>query len=116
MPSRSRKRSRPKAGIEPIHVGELLDGAGMRGFLSVLEAPRHSAPVRRFSGDLADGGLLNRFSARVAKMLVRFDQQDEALRAVTEIARRIKRGVITLQGQSEAIWVGRRLKQRGARR
>ena len=29
---------RPKAAIEPIHLEELLAGAGMSGFLGVLEA------------------------------------------------------------------------------
>ncbi len=118
MPNRSRKRSRPRPEIEPIHLGELLGGAGMRGFLSILEAPFPGSPAKQSAGPLLDGGLSRRFSARAEKTVVRFKQQEEALRAVTEIVRRIKRGVITLQAQSEAIWRRRSrrptLEQRGA--
>jgi len=40
--SEAPKPRRRKTPIEPIHVEELLAGAGMSGFLGVLDTPAHS--------------------------------------------------------------------------
>lgn len=46
----SPKRRRPKTPIEPIHVEELVGGAGMSGFLGVLGPPVRAAHLQQLAG------------------------------------------------------------------
>jgi len=98
----SRRRSRPKANIEPIHVHELLNGAGMTGFLSVLAPPVH-APHLRQLGVASDGEPFAWAYSRLDAILAQARRQDEVLSAITEIARRIHRGAARLRGRAEAV-------------
>ena len=73
---------RPKAAIEPIHLEELLAGAGMSGFLGVLDAPDPSpqlsekalarrgagAPALPVSADDAGSELASRVDSVVLKL------------------------------------------------
>lgn len=43
-PPNPKRRHKPKFKLESIHVDELLNAAGMSGFLGVLEPPKASAP------------------------------------------------------------------------
>ena len=110
MPNDSRKRSRPKAGIQPIHVHELLSGAGMTGFLSVLQ-PRVAAPHLRQLTESAESGseeppaadagaeagaapefdLPDWISARAAHWSGLMSRQENALAETVELADRIQR-------------------------
>ncbi|HUI76416.1 MAG TPA: DUF2934 domain-containing protein [Bryobacteraceae bacterium] len=110
MRSHTGKRSRPKAEIEPIRVSELLTGAGMRGFLSVLEPPvavphlRQLAvrtPVFASPEELAEW-----LSARAEALLRRMGGQQEDLAAIAEIARRTNDGAERLQRVTERIRLG----------
>ena len=47
----SRRPRRPKIPIEPIHLEELLAGAGMSGFLGVLDPPS-TTHLERFAGEV----------------------------------------------------------------
>jgi len=73
----------------------------MRGYLSVLEAPA------RVTADWTDGDPMSRWSARIDKVMDRFEQQEDVLRTVTQIIRRIQRGAVVLQNQSEAFGLSR---------
>jgi len=53
----TRRRSQPRPGLEPIHLDELLGGAGMSGFLAVLEPPPVAPHLSDACADLALAGL-----------------------------------------------------------
>jgi len=108
MPNRTRKRSRPE--IAPIHVGELLAGPGMRGFLSVLDPPPAVPHLQKPAAEpslpgLADPG--ERFSlwlSAQAELLVRqLTRQQEGLLAITEVASRLSGGAQKLHRQTAAV-------------
>ena len=89
------KRSRPKADIEPIRVSELLNGAGMRGFLSVLEPPVAVPHLREFAVPVSayhSPELVEWLSARSEALLRQLGGQQEALAAIAEVARRTNGG------------------------
>jgi hypothetical protein len=107
-----RKRSRPNADLTPIHVSELLNGAGMTGFLSVLRIPgltsHASAAQRRVEGAPAlrhaNGRaqeLLAWLSARTATLLEQADCQQDALLALEAAAGRMNRAVQRLHCETE---------------
>ncbi len=113
MRSNSRRRSRPKSEIEPIHLPELLDGAGMKGFLSVLNAPLHGIGRVPLAGNSRgpippewDGGLTALLSGRTERMFRYLRQQDLVLHAITEIVTRIAAGAARLELQAEAMRLG----------
>ena len=102
-------RSRPKGKIEPIHIQELLQGAGMRGFLSVLDPPVPAPHLRELGrgGDAAPAGMhgaepLSRLSALAEALLGKLGRQDHALRTISEMAYRINGGALALQRRAEA--------------
>ena len=128
----TRKRFRPKAGIDPIHVHELLAAAGMSGFLGVLEPPvplphlqklargvsgvppGREAIDHRASGTVAGAaaapeespaaGLLPEGQKLVEAFLKRLGSQDEALRGVSEVVRRMNGSAERLRSQAERIF------------
>src|SRR5579864_4812067 len=100
MRKSSRTPSRPKADIEPIHVHELLNGAGMTGFLSVLDPPLH-APHLRPAGMDSEPFVWAR--ARANALLAQVRRQDEVLNTITELARRINRGADKLRRRAELV-------------
>ena len=110
MPNSSHMRSRPRAGIEPIHIRELLSAAGMTGFLSVLNPPVPAPHLRELGRApiLAEppggcGELWYALSSRADALLVWVGRQDELLRAITEVACRINSGAVRLQRKAEAL-------------
>jgi hypothetical protein len=56
------KRPRRRKAIEPIHVEELLAGAGMSGFLGVLDRP---APATHLEKLANEGGISPSNSRRI---------------------------------------------------
>ena len=101
MRNRSRRPLRLKAGIAPIHVRELLNGAGMTGFLSVLDPPVFAPHLQE--PERAESDSLLRVSARANTLLVQLRRQDEVLSAIIKIARRINNGAAKLQRQAETV-------------
>jgi hypothetical protein len=100
------KRSRPKADIEPIRVSELLNGAGMRGFLSVLEPPVAVPHLREFAIDVpafASPQLVQWLSTRSEALLRQLGGQQEALTAIAEVARRTNGGAERLSRLAQVI-------------
>ena len=100
--------SRPKASIEPIHIDELLKGAGMRGFLSVLDPPVAAPHLQELGrgGEVAGtapSGIepLNRLSDRTEAWLHQLARQEQALRMITEAAFRINSGAAALQRHAD---------------
>ena len=89
-----RKRSPPRAEIEPIHIGELLAGAGMTGFLSVLDPPVRALHLQKIAQasktPAAQSGpeLLHWFSQQAGALFVQLRRQQEALGTIAEVARR----------------------------
>jgi len=90
------KRSRPKPGLEPIHVDELMGAAGMSGFLGVLEPPPLAPHLAVAGTDLAVAGLSEQgrqlavwFSNRLESLVGGLRRQQELLHGVTEVARRM---------------------------
>jgi len=106
MPRHTGKRSRPKAEIEPIRVSELLTGAGMRGFLRVLEPPVAVPHLRQLavrapvssSQELAEWLL-----ARTEALLRQLGGQQESLAAIAEVARRTQGSAERLGRLAEGI-------------
>ena len=103
-------RSRPRAGIEPIHIRELLNGAGMTGFLSVLNPPVPAPHLRELGRaphpaepPSASSEPWFALSTRADALLVRVGRQDELLSAITEVASRINCGAVRLQSRAEAL-------------
>lgn len=82
----------------------------MRGFLSVLNPPK-TAPhlsIARRDRDRAEiaaqaNDPLAWLSARAEMMFSRMGRQDELLKSVAEIVRRINGGAVRLQIRSEAV-------------
>jgi DUF2934 family protein len=106
MRSHTGKRSRPKAGIEPIRVSELLTGAGMTGFLSVLDPPAAVPHLREFAlpaPAFSSPELAQWFSARAEALLRQLGGQQEALAAIAEVARRTNGGAEKLSRLAE-VW------------
>jgi hypothetical protein len=106
MRSYTGKRSRPRADIEPIRVSELLTGAGMTGFLSVLDPPAAvphlkelALPVRAYSSP----ELAQWFSARSEALLRQLGGQQETLAAIAKVARRTNGGAERLSRLAEVI-------------
>ena len=108
MPNRTRKRSRPD--IAPIHIGELLAGPGMRGFLRVLEPPPavphlETAGAEPSPENPTDPG--ERFSfwlTAQAELLTRqLTRQQEGLLAIAEVAGRLSGGAQKLHRQTVAV-------------
>ncbi len=101
MRNSTRKRSPPKPGIAPIHVAELLNGAGMTGFLSVLDPPVRAPHLREYgSGSRVaepGQGLLDWFSEQAGSLFGQLRRQQEALGGIVEMARR-------WQGGAERLW------------
>ena len=112
MRNRTRKRSRLKADIAPIHVHELLSGAGMRGFLSVLGAPAPVPHLRQLGEDgggalpepssAPDARLMRWFTAQAELLHSHLGYQQAALTAIAEVARRVNRGAALLHRKAEA--------------
>ena len=103
-------RSRRRTSLEPIHIRELLSGAGRRGFLSVLDPPVPAPHLRELGrdGDSYDPGAaraepLTRLSALAEALLGRLARQEQALRTISEVAYRINGGAVTLQRQTDAV-------------
>jgi len=102
------KRSRPKPDIQPIHVSELLGGAGMTGFLSVLRPPV-SAPHLRDPADEAaqtcEAGveLFAWFSRRTNQLFAQLRSQQDALAAIGVAARHVNGGAQRLCRQTESV-------------
>lgn len=106
MRSHTAKRSRPKADIEPIRVSELLKGAGMTGFLAVLEPPVAVPHLREFALELpafSSPQLVQWLSARSEALLQQLGGQQEALAAITEVARRTNGGAERLSRLTEVM-------------
>jgi len=108
MRSHTGKRSRPKpkADIEPIRVSELLTGAGMRGFLSVLEAPVAVPHLRELAVEArarSNPELSQWFLARSEALLRQLGGQQESLAAIAEIARRTNGSAARLNRLAEVI-------------
>ena len=106
MRSHTGKRSRPKAEIEPIRVGELLKGAGMRGFLSVLEPPVAVPHLRQLGARppmFASPELVEWVSARAQALLERLGGQADSLAAIAEMARRTNGSAERLTRAAERI-------------
>ena len=104
MRSRTGKRSRPKADIEPIRVSELLTGAGMTGFLSVLEPPAAVPHLRELALEtpaFTSTELVQWLSARSEALLRQLGGQQEALTAIAEVARRTNGGAEKLSRLTE---------------
>jgi hypothetical protein len=100
------KRSRPRAEIEPIRVSELLTGAGMRGFLSVLEPPAAVPHLREFAlqkTGFSSPELAQWLSVRSEALLRQLGGQQEALAAIAEVARRTNGGAEKLSRLAEVI-------------
>jgi hypothetical protein len=100
------KRSRPKPEIQPIRVGELLTGAGMRGFLSVLEPPVAVPHLREFalpSSVYSSPELMQWLSARAEALLRRLGGQQDALAAIADVARRTNGAAERLSRLAEGI-------------
>ena len=100
--------SRPKSSIEPIHIHELLTGAGMRGFLSVLDPPVPAPHLQELgrAGEVAgtaSSGIepLSRLSGRAEDWLHQLARQEQTLRMITEVAFRINSGAAALQRHAE---------------
>lgn len=121
MRNGTRKRSRLNADIEPIHVSELLNGAGMTGFLSVL-APPSSAPhlkelaeepaarQSQAAGTEADrwvgavpSELALRLSVQTDLLVRQLASQQETLLGIAEVARRLTGGAERLQRQTAVV-------------
>jgi len=90
----TRKRCPPKPGIEPIHLDELLGGAGMSGFLGVLDPP---AIMPHLAGAFADLALAQQgkelaawFCNRAEALVDGLGRQQESLFSVTEVARHMR--------------------------
>ncbi len=103
-------RSRPKTNIEPIHLDELLRGAGMRGFLSVLDPPVPAPHLRELGrgGDSGAAGMpgsepLDRLATRMEALIGKLGRQDHALRTINEMAYRINGGARALQRHAESV-------------
>jgi len=106
MRSHTGKRSRPKAEIEPIRVGELLTGAGMRGFLSVLAPPVAVPHLHQLGArpvKFASPELVAWLSARAQALLERLGGQAESLAAIAEVARRTNGSAERLTHAAERI-------------
>jgi hypothetical protein len=100
------KRSRPRAEIEPIRVSELLTGAGMRGFLSVLEPPAAVPHLREFAlqkTGFSSPELAQWLSVRSEALLRQLGGQQESLAAIAEVARRTNGGAERLSRLAEGI-------------
>ena len=68
-PKRPRRRKTP---IEPIHVEELLAGAGMSGLLGVLDAPVLTTHLEKRPGP-------SQISARVASVVLKVEALTELI-------------------------------------
>jgi Protein of unknown function (DUF2934) len=106
MRNHTGKRSRPRADIEPIRVSELLTGAGMTGFLSVLEPPAAVPHLKEFALQAAgfwSPQLAQWLSVRSEALLRQLGGQQEALAAIAEVARRTNGGAERLRRLAEGI-------------
>lgn len=111
---------RSKRGIEPIHIRELLSGAGMRGFLSVLDPPVPAPHLRELGRDQGSyescAEPLTRLSARAEALLGRFARQEQALRLISEMAHRINGGAVALQRGTDSVCIRHRARRCPAER
>lgn len=103
-----RKRSPPRSGIAPIHLAELLNGAGMTGFLSVLDPPVRAPHLREYGrgeSQAAEPGqvLMDWFSGQAGFLFGRLRRQQEVLGGIAEIARRWQGGAERLWCHTEAV-------------
>ena len=53
-----KKKSRPKVELEPISMDEILAGAGMSGFVSILDPPEDVPHLQALVDDIRDMPLL----------------------------------------------------------
>ena|ERR1700730_18654477 len=102
----SKRPRRPKIPIEPIHLEELLAGAGMSGFLGVLDPPVLTTPLEKLVGEVdplsanpqCDSGAAqvdkvgwddacSEMSARVASVVLKVEALTELLKATTKNCR-----------------------------
>jgi hypothetical protein len=114
------KRPRRPKTIEPIHVEELLAGAGMNGFLGVLETPvrnvhleklargvdTSSTEPRRYSAAPKVGGNVLEWNApSPVRVYHRAGLPDEraALQAPSEISARVASAVLKVEALAERI-------------
>ena len=106
MRSHTGKRSRPRADIEPIRVSELLKGAGMTGFLSVLDPPVAVPHLKEFALQVRAFSipeLTQWVSARSEALLRQLGGQQETLAAIAEVARRTNGAAERLSRLAEVI-------------
>jgi hypothetical protein len=99
----SKRPRRLKIPIEPIHLEELLAGAGMSGFLGVLGPPVLTTPLEKLVGEVdplstnpqCDSGAAqvdkvgwddasSEMSARVASVVLKVEALTELLKATTK--------------------------------
>ena len=101
MRNGTRKRSRPE--IEPIRVKELLAGAGMTGFLSVLQPPVAVPHLGKLAGVAppSPAGIAAPTQFRVDVLLRRLDGQQESLSAMHAQANRWRFRVEQLYRRAE---------------
>jgi hypothetical protein len=100
---RPRRRRKP---IEPIHVEELLAGAGMSGFLGILDPPASTTHLEKLVGEVdtistnprrdseapaVDGNIEGwdaqaaEMSARVASVVLKVEALTELLKSKTDV-------------------------------
>jgi hypothetical protein len=105
VPKTSKRPRRLKIPIEPIHVEELLAGAGMSGFLGLLDPPASTTHLEQLVGEghtlsrdsgtpQADDNLAgsdapapnasSEMSARVASVVLKVEALTELLKATTK--------------------------------
>jgi hypothetical protein len=95
----SKRQRRLRIPIEPIHVEELLAGAGMSGFLGILDSPVPAAHLEKLVGE-ADtvatkprrdyevpqaGGNIEGWNAQAAEMSARVASVVLQVEALTEL-------------------------------
>ena len=90
------RRGPLRPAIEPIHVEELLAGAGMSGFLGILQTPvvvphASDALAHLTAPALPQQGMQLFFclASRMESIRGRLGQQQELLHEVVEVARRM---------------------------
>jgi hypothetical protein len=106
----SKRPRRLRRPIEPIHVEELLAGAGMSGFLGILDPPASTTHLEKLVGEVdtistnprrdseapqAGGNALeldarvayasSEMSARVASVVLKVEALTELLKATTDV-------------------------------
>jgi len=117
-----KKRSPPRAKIEPICVDELLTAAGMSGFLGVLDPPTPVPHLQQLAGQAArispsrgasdrnqahvdSGSVPLWFSSRVEGILGRLAGQQGILSEISEVVGRVNAGAERLNRQATSMYL-----------